>query len=153
MVEIVKPSRPPKLQGSSDLASSIGFGVSPFGPGRPRQQYQILKNLSSIRDNIRNILFFRKGDYYDDPDFGVGFQDFLFDQNDEVLRLAMEQEMRRQIRKYEPRVRITTLLIFEPRWVEHAAVVDLIVEVAGQRMNGMGDTRGNFDLFVKENGG
>lgn len=152
MVEIVKPARPPKLQGSSDLASSIGFGVSPYGPGRQRQQYQILKNLSSIRDNIRNILFFRKGDYYDDPDFGVGFQDFVFDPNDEALRLAMDQEIRRQIRKYEERVRITTLFIFEPQWIEHAAVVDLIVDVAGQRLNALGDTRGSFDLFVKENG-
>lgn len=152
MVEIVKPTRVPNLAGSSDLASSVGFGVSPIGPAAVRQQFQVLRNISSIRDNIRNIIYFRKGDYYDDPDFGVGLQDYLFDQNDELFRLAISQEVRRQIRKYEPRVKIVTLNIYEPDWVDHAAVIDLVCEVANIRLAVSADNQGNFSLNQKENG-
>lgn len=152
MVEIIKPTRVPNLAGNSDLASSVGFGVSPVGPAAPRQQFAVLRNLSSIRDNIRNILYFRKGDYYDDPDFGVGLQDYLFDQNDELFRLAMGQEIRRQIRKYEPRARITSLVIYEPDWVDHAAVVDLVCNVSDIELAISADNQGNFTLNQKENG-
>lgn len=150
MVDIIKPTRIPNVDGTSNLASSVGFGVSVFKNARARQLFQVLKNVASVRDNVRNILYFRKGDYYDDPDFGVGLQDYLFDQNDEFFRLALDQEIRRQIRKYESRVRITTLQVYEPDWVDHAVVVDLVLDLSGIRLEGTASSGGTFTLQQKE---
>lgn len=152
MVDIDKPTQLPNFGGSTDIARSIGFGVGVFrGRNDNRQLFQILRNVNSIRDNIRNILYFRKGDYYDDPDFGVGLQDYLFDPQDEVLTLALNQEIRRQIRKYENRVKITTLRIFSRLDADNAIFIDLVLDVNGTSLQGNGDTRGNFSLFQKEN--
>lgn len=147
MVDINKPERMPKIEQTSRLASSIGFSVT---RGK-RPTFSVLTNFDSIRDNIRNILFFRKGDYLDDPDFGIGFQDYLFEQGDEFLRTALDQEIRRQIRKYESRARITNLQIYRPSWLENGKAIDMSIEIAGLLFRGVGSTGADFSLYSLEN--
>ena len=121
MVDIIRPDTIPPLAGDAEpSAASLGF-LEEDG----RIQFQILTDLRSIKDNLRNILFFRKGDYPDDPNFGVGLQDYLFEQGDSTFKLALGQEIRRQINRYEKRARIDNLRIFLPKWLENGAVVDL----------------------------
>lgn len=121
MVDIIRPEIVPPFVGDAEpSAASLGF-LEQDG----RLLFQILTDLRSIKDNIRNILFFRKGDYPDDPNFGVGIQDYLFEQGEETFKLALEQEIRRQINRYEKRSQINRVRIFLPEWLENGAVIDL----------------------------
>lgn len=121
MVDVVKPLIPPNVAGRSVFSSGIGFNQ--FGPAR--QAFGLMTGFDSIRDNLRNIMFFRKGDYLDNSDFGVGLQDFLFEPADELLRLALNQEIRRQIAKYEPRLVIRSISVTTPSWADDSIVVDM----------------------------
>ena len=141
MVDLVKPT-PPAVEGRSYLASSLGFEAYTTG----HVPFAILTDLPSIRDNIRNILYFRKGDYPDNPDFGVGLQDFLFDPADELLRVSLAQEMRRQISRYEPRVTIRILNVTSPAWAEDSLVVDLDLLVGNTPLSGVATPSGTFTL-------
>ena len=46
--------------------------------------------------NYINLLLTRKGERYMHPNFGIGIQLFLFEQNTELLRTKIEQEIRQQ---------------------------------------------------------
>lgn len=46
--------------------------------------------------NYINLLLTRKGERYMQPDFGIGIQLYLFEQNTDVLRTELEFEIRRQ---------------------------------------------------------
>ena len=132
----------PTVTGSSVFSSGIGFNQ--FGP--KRQSFALMSGYNSIRDNVRNILFFRKGDYPDNSDFGVGLQDFLFEQNDELLRLALNQEIRRQISKYEPRIVIRSISITTPSWADDSIVVNLDLMVNNVVLSGVAGANGSFNL-------
>ncbi len=120
-IDVVKPEQMPQVIGRSRFAGGIGFNA--FTPNR--QPFGIQANFDAVRDNLRNILFFRKGDYPDKPDFGVGLQDYLFDNADELLNLALSQEIRRQFAKYEPRCIIRLLNVGTPKWDDQSVVVDM----------------------------
>jgi phage baseplate assembly protein W len=142
LVDLVKPVIMPTVTGSSVFSSGIGFNQ--FGP--KRQNFALMSGYNSIRDNLRNILFFRKGDYPDNSDFGVGLQDFLFEQNDELLRLALNQEIRRQISKYEPRIVIRSVSITTPAWADDSIVVNLDLMVNNVVLSGVAGANGAFNL-------
>lgn len=145
MVSIAKPPIKPNVQGDSVFSAGIGFNS--FTPSRI--PFGILSNFDSIRENLRNIIFFRKGDYPDLPDFGVGLQDYLFEPGDELLRLSLNQEMRRQIAKYEPRVIIRILNITTPAWADDSLVVDLDLLVNNVPLSGTAASNGTFSLSQK----
>ena len=142
MVDVVKPVVPPNVAGKSIFASGIGFNQ--YAPSR--QTFSLLTGYESVRENIRNILFFRKGDYLDNSDFGVGLQDFLFEQADEVLRIALTQEVRRQISKYEPRVVIRSLSVTTPKWADDSIVIDMDLLVNNVPLTGTAGANGSFNL-------
>lgn len=120
-IKIDKPVVPPNVDTNSLLASSLGFNA--FSANRI--PFDILTNFNSIKDNLRNILFFRKGDYLDNSDFGVGIQDYLFENKTEDLKLILSQEIRRQINKYEPRAIIRILNISTPSWADDSILIDM----------------------------
>jgi phage baseplate assembly protein W len=105
-----------------------------------------LTDIDSIRDNIRNILFFRKGDYPDEPEFGIGLQDFIFDPADELLRTSLGQEIRRQIVRYEPRVTIRVLTVTSPKWADDTLQIDLDILVGNIPLTGLATASGTFSL-------
>jgi phage baseplate assembly protein W len=142
VIDIVKPVRPPNVTGSSIFSS--GFGFNTFTP--QRKQFALLANFDSIRDNIRNIIFFRKGDYPDNPDFGIGLQDYLFEQADEVMRIALNQETRRQISRYEPRVVIRSISVSTPSWADDAVVLDIDLLVNNIQLSGAASASGGFSI-------
>jgi phage baseplate assembly protein W len=142
MVAVVKPSTKPQVTGSSGIASSLGFNA--YTPDR--LPFGLLTDFESIRDNLRNIIFFRKGDYPDLPEFGIGLQDYLFDPGDELLRMALAQESRRQIAKYEPRITIRSLLVDTPQWADGGVVLSMDLLVNGSSLTGTATASGNFNL-------
>lgn len=130
------------MTGSSVFSSGIGFNS--YGP--TRQGFGLLANFESIKENIRNILFFRKGDYPDNSDFGVGLQDFLFEPADEILRISLSQEVRRQISTYEPRAVIRNVGVSTPSWADDSIVVDLDLIVNNVVLTGQASSNGIFNL-------
>ncbi len=142
MVDVIKPPFIPNVAGKSVFSAGIGFNQ--FGPAR--QNFALMSGVSAISDNIRNILFFRKGDYPDNSDFGVGLQDFLFEQCDELLRLALNQEVRRQISKYEPRVVIRSISVSTPSWADDSIVINLDLMVNNVTLSGTAGANGAFNL-------
>ena len=132
----------PTVTGSSVFSAGIGFNQ--YGP--VRQNFSLFAGFNAVKENIRNILFFRKGDYPDNSDFGVGIQDFLFEPADELLRLALSQEIRRQIGKYEPRVVIRSIAISTPSWADDSVVVNLDLLINGVVLSGVAGANGVFNL-------
>ena len=125
---IIKPTTVPVFSGVSTPAAS-SLSVTTFQGSR--DLFSVLTDIESIKDNIRSILFFRKGDYPDEPEFGVGLQDFLFEQEDETFKIALEQEIRQQIGRFEERSRIRNVNIFLPLWLDNGAVLDITIEALG----------------------
>lgn len=52
--------------------------------------------------NYINLLLTKKGERYMQPDFGVGLQYKLFEQNTELLQIEIEQEIRNQANLWLP---------------------------------------------------
>ena len=142
VLTVIKPSIPPNVAGTSVFASGVAFNQ--YGP--PLQPFGLLTGFASIRDNLRNILFFRKGDYPDNPDFGVGIQDYVFDQNDEVLSLALSQEISRQIATYESRVTIRGINISTPAWADDSIAVNLDLLVNNTALVVTAGSNGIFNI-------
>ena len=145
MVAIIKPLIPPNVQGDSIFSAGISFNS--FTPNR--KPFDFLANFDSIRENLRNILFFRKGDYPDNPDFGIGLQDYLFEPLDELLSLSLNQEMRRQISKNEPRIIIRVLNLSTPAWADDSLVVDMDLLANNIPLTGIAAANGTFSLSQK----
>lgn len=128
MVEVLKPINLPTIEQNAALAGSIGFASR----RRTRSAFAVLTDFDSISDNICNILFFRKGDYPDLPDFGMGVQDYLFENDvNETFKVAFTQEFRRQIAKYEPRARVLSVNVFIPKYDENAVNIDAQIDILG----------------------
>ena len=130
------------MSGSSVFSSGIGFNQ--YGP--IRNGFGLLANFESIKENIRNILYFRKGDYPDNSDFGIGLQDFLFEPADEILRISLSQEIRRQISTYEPRTVIRNISVTTPAWADDSIVVDFDLIVNNVVLTGSASSNGIFNL-------
>lgn len=128
MVDVLKPNIVPDFSGNSVPEASSLSATTFAGDRIP---FSILTGLNSIKDNLRSILFFRKGDYPDEPDFGVGLQDFLFENEEETFKIALEQEIRRQIGRFETRARIKGINVFLPKFSDDGAIIDLILESLG----------------------
>ena len=143
ILRIVKPLTPPKITGSSIYSSGVGYNT--YGP-QTRQTFGINTGFNAIRDNVRNILYFRKGEYLDNSDFGVGLQDYLFEEEDELLDLALSQEIRRQFSTYEPRVLIQTLTIGTYAWADNAIAVNMRLLINQVVVTGLAVSNGNFNL-------
>jgi phage baseplate assembly protein W len=139
MVQITKPAVLPTVASNALIASSLGFAQRNI----VRPEFSILTNFDSIADNICNILFFRKGDYPDLPDFGLGIQDYLFENGvEETFQVAFSQEMRRQIAQYEPRATVSSLNIYVPQANDSAVAIDALIDIMGV----------SFDLTAAGNG-
>lgn len=134
------------LKSGINLAGSLG-GFNAFSNNKTL--FAILTNFDSIRDNVRNILFFRKGDYLDLPEFGIGLQDYVFEQNDELLSIALNQEIRTQIGRYESRVTVRSLSISSPSWAEDGLVVDIDLLFNGTVLGVTATGSGLFNMEQK----
>lgn len=134
------------IKNGINLASSLG-GFNSFSNNTVL--FAILTNFESIRDNVRNILFFRKGDYLDLPEFGIGLQDYVFEQDDELLSIALNQEIRNQLGRYESRVTVRSLSISTPAWADDSLVVDIDLLCNGTVLSVTASGSGLFNMEQK----
>lgn len=85
---------------------NLAFKLHPeFGDVRP------VKDLNAIKNSIRNILLTRKGEKPFQPAFGCNLKPYLFEHADRFTEIAIEQEIKYSIDRFEPRVKLTDLIV------------------------------------------
>jgi len=73
----------------------------------------VVYNLDSIRQSIKNIILTprRSRTIYQDPDFGCGVFDLLFEKMNSATELLLREEIETAIENYEPRVEVIELTV------------------------------------------
>jgi uncharacterized protein len=65
----------------------------------------------SVRDSIRIVLTTEPGERIMLPSFGAGLRSFLFEPNIPATHRLMEERIRHAIRRWEPRVALTSVVV------------------------------------------
>ena len=72
----------------------------------------VLKNENAIARSVKNIVFTIPGEKPFNPDFGSRITDSLFENIDDITASQIENELRDSIGRFEPRVSITSCLLY-----------------------------------------
>lgn len=64
-----------------------------------------------VRANLIHLILTRRGSRYYLPDFGTRIYEFIFDQNDFVTWVAIEEEIRESVKKYIPNLDINSITV------------------------------------------
>ena len=70
-----------------------------------------LKNENAIARSVKNIVLTIPGEKPFDPRFGSRITDLLFENVDEITAINIETEIRNSIERYEPRVKLTSVVV------------------------------------------
>ena len=70
-----------------------------------------LKNENAIARSVKNIVLTVPGEKPFDPRFGSRITDLLFENVDEITAINIETEITKSIERYEPRVRLTSVIV------------------------------------------
>lgn len=70
-----------------------------------------LKNENAIARSVKNIVLTVPGEKPFDPRFGSRITDLLFENVDDITAINIETEIRNSIERYEPRVRLTSVIV------------------------------------------
>tara|TARA_A100001201_G_scaffold74108_2_gene67335 strand:- start:921 stop:1322 length:402 start_codon:yes stop_codon:yes gene_type:complete len=70
-----------------------------------------LKNESAISRSIRNIVLTSPGEKFFQPTFGSRVSESLFENMDEYTSLAIREEIESSIRRFEPRVSLSSVTV------------------------------------------
>ena len=71
----------------------------------------VLKNENAIARSVKNIVLTIPGEKPFDPRFGSRITDLLFENVDEITAINIETEIRNSIERYEPRVKLTSVIV------------------------------------------
>ena len=74
-----------------------------------------LKNENAIARSVKNIVFTVPGEKFFDENFGSDITASLFENMTEITASAIEDQIRQSINNYEPRVRLTDVIV-EPNF-------------------------------------
>lgn len=136
-----------------DLNTSKAVGVKiPFNRNAYSKTIQEAYNAPPARDvgpfqlsystedqaisNMVNLLFTRKGERVYHPEFGTILRDFLFEMNDEINRLILEDDLRESIDRWLPYIFVRRLEIgqadnteFPSNEVLHSIIINITFSV------------------------
>ena len=86
------------------------FGIAPALPLRPDKQdghYALTKNLSeNTAQNLKHLILTSPGERMMDISFGVGLRNFLFENNNQIVRSNIDSKIRQQVKAYMPFVEV-----------------------------------------------
>ena len=68
-----------------------------------------ISNLESIKRSVRNIISTNKGERNLDPNFGSHVRYYLFDPDSDIVRFAIEEEIKLQLKNFEPRIDVISV--------------------------------------------
>tara|TARA_B100000287_G_scaffold411250_1_gene440511 strand:+ start:309 stop:743 length:435 start_codon:yes stop_codon:yes gene_type:complete len=74
--------------------------------------YLLIKELKEeVKQNFKNLLLTIPGERVMDPEFGIGIERFLFENNTIELRSAIDTRIKQQVRKYLPFIQVRNLIV------------------------------------------
>ena len=120
----------------SEAAALLGRGVSfPMRIG-PDGRVASSEGDDNIRESIRTILLTDPGERIMLPEFGGGLRAFLFEPNTPATHTLIEDRVSRALRRWEPRVTLTSVRVEEdPREPQQANVSIAYEHVATARQD------------------
>jgi phage baseplate assembly protein W len=80
---------------------------------------------ANVRESIRVLLLTAQGERLRRPDYGAGLERFLFEPNTPTTWRAIEEVIRRQLAKWEPRVQVEALQVAADPDDPEAAIAEL----------------------------
>jgi len=91
----------------------------------------VVKNDADVKQAVKNLLLTRKGERFFNPELGAGLLDLLFEPLDYGTAGAIDEEIRRVLRRYEPRVTVQNIYI-EPNFDDNGYEVELTFKIIGR---------------------
>ncbi len=80
---------------------------------------------ANVRESIRILLLTAQGERLRRPDYGAGLERFLFEPNVPTTWRAIEESIRRQLAKWEPRVQVEAIKVAADPNDPEAAIAEL----------------------------
>lgn len=80
---------------------------------------------ANVRESIRILLLTAQGERLRRPDYGAGLERFLFEPNVPTTWRAIEESIRRQLARWEPRVQVEAIQVAADPNDPEAALVEL----------------------------
>lgn len=91
---------------------------------------------ANVRESIRILLLTAQGERLRRPDYGAGLERFLFEPNVPTTWRAIEEVIRRQLAKWEPRVRVEALKVAADPADPEAAIAELSFTLVATAQSG-----------------
>ena len=83
------------------IAFPVGFGVGGF--------FTKTSRMETILSGLKQLILTTKGERVMMPDFGTNLRNYVFEQFDSRLEVAIRKDILGAISKYEPRVNVSNL--------------------------------------------
>ena len=104
---------------------SMSFEVNPIN-----DDLISVKNRTAIARSIRNLVLTVPGERFFNPDLGSRVNELLFDVMDDISGATIRDEIDETITKYEPRVRLQSVLV-KPNHDTHEYDVTITYDIVG----------------------
>ena len=104
---------------------SMSFEVNPIN-----DDLISVKNRTAIARSIRNLELTVPGERFFNPDLGSRVNELLFDVMDDISGATIRDEIDETITKYEPRVRLQSVLV-KPNHDTHEYDVTITYDIVG----------------------
>ena len=104
---------------------SMSFEVNPIN-----DDLISIKDRTAIARSIRNLVLTVPGERFFNPDLGSRVNELLFDIMDDISGATIRDEIDETITKYEPRVRLQSVLV-KPNYETHEYDVTITYDIVG----------------------
>ena len=104
---------------------SMSFEVNPIN-----EDLIAVKNRTAIARSVRNLVLTVPGERFFNEDLGSRVSEILFDNLDDISASAIRDEIDETITKYEPRVRLQSVLV-KPNYETHEYDVTITYDIVG----------------------
>ena len=104
---------------------SMSFEVNPIN-----DDLISIKDRTAIARSIRNLVLTVPGERFFNPDLGSRVNELLFDVMDDISGATIRDEIDETITKYEPRVRLQSVLV-KPNHDTHEYDVTITYDIVG----------------------
>ena len=104
---------------------SMSFEVNPIN-----EDLISVKDRTAIARSIRNLVLTVPGERFFNPDLGSRVSELLFDVMDDISGASIRDEIDETITKYEPRVRLQSVLV-KPNYETHEYDVTITYDIVG----------------------
>ena len=104
---------------------SMSFEVNPIN-----EDLITVKDRTAIARSVRNLVLTVPGERFFNPDLGSRVSELLFDVMDDISGATIRDEIDETITKYEPRVRLQSVLV-KPNYDTHEYDVTITYDIVG----------------------